>query len=176
MFDSINGLPVHPLVVHAVVVLFPLAILGAVAIVFRPDWRERYGVLVVGIAGLATLAIPVATSSGEALEHRVGSPGEHAQLGDQLIWFALPLFVLLAAFVWVNRIAGTAWRLDRSKTSGLVRSLSKGPGHRWFAGLLVISALATGVQVYRVGDSGARAAWGPTSPTSLTRHGQVSGR
>ena len=28
------------------------------------------------------------------------------------------------------------------------------------AALAVVAALATGVQVYRVGDSGARAAWG----------------
>ena len=42
MFDLINGLPVHPLVVHAVVVLLPLATLGLIAIAVRPAWRRTY--------------------------------------------------------------------------------------------------------------------------------------
>jgi uncharacterized membrane protein len=143
MFDLINGLPVHPLVVHAVVVLLPLAILGAIAIAVRPEWRTKYGVLVVAIAAVATALVPVATSSGEALEERVGDPGKHAQLGDQLIWFALPLLVLLVALVWLGRRPGTG------------RMLMRG-----VAVATVVVALAAGVQVYRVGDSGARAAWG----------------
>jgi hypothetical protein len=32
MFDTIGGLPIHALVVHAVIVLLPLASLGAIAI------------------------------------------------------------------------------------------------------------------------------------------------
>lgn len=143
VFDLVNGLPVHPLVVHAVVVLLPLAILGAIAIAVRPQWRTKYGVLVVAVAAVATALIPVATSSGEALEKRVGDPGKHAQLGDQLIWFALPLLVLVVALAWLGRRPGTA---------------------RWLMSGVAIAtvavALAAGVQVYRVGDSGARAAWG----------------
>ena len=36
MFDLINGLPVHTLVVHAVVVLVPLTALGTIALAVRP--------------------------------------------------------------------------------------------------------------------------------------------
>lgn len=142
MFNLINGLPVHPLVVHAVVVLLPLAILGTIALVVRPAWRHHYGPLLVACSAAATLLIPVATSSGEALERHVGNPGEHAKLGDQLIWFAIPLLVLDVALVWLDR---------RGKT---------GPNPMRVVGVLaLVAALATGVQVYRVGDSGARAAW-----------------
>ena len=81
MFDLINGLPLHPLVVHAVVVLLPLAVLGTIAIAVRPAWRLSYGPLVVAIAAVATVLIPVSTSSGEALEKRVGDPGNHAAAG-----------------------------------------------------------------------------------------------
>jgi hypothetical protein len=154
MFDLINGLPVHPLVVHAVVVLLPLATLGTIAIAVRPAWRRHYGLLVVACTALATVLIPVATSSGEALEERVGNPGEHAEMGDQLIWFALPMLVLAAALWWLDRRSaatsagvGTA----RATSAGLVRTV---------AVLAVVAGLATSVQVYRVGDSGARAAWG----------------
>ncbi|GAA4243047.1 DUF2231 domain-containing protein [Dactylosporangium darangshiense] len=38
MLDKINGLPVHPLVVHAAVALLPLAAIGVIAIAVRPAW------------------------------------------------------------------------------------------------------------------------------------------
>src|SRR5690242_361924 len=162
MFDLVNGLPVHPLVVHAVVVLLPAAVLGTLAIAVRPSWRRRYGVLVLGVAAVATALIPVATSSGEALQRRVGNPGEHAELGDQLIWFALPLLVLVAALVVLD--GRPAPRPDAGSRDGAATGL------RTVAVLAVVAALATGVQVYRVGDSGARAAWGSkVSSSSATR-------
>ena len=152
MFDLVNGLPVHPLVVHAVVVLLPLATLGTIAIAVRPAWRRAYGPLVVACAAVATVLIPVATSSGEALEKHVGDPGRHAELGDQLIWFAIPMLVLAAALWWLDRRAvAAAGSSTGSSGTGVVRVV---------AVLAVVAALATTVQVYRVGDSGARAAWG----------------
>jgi hypothetical protein len=152
VFDTINGLPVHPLVVHAVVVLLPLACLGTLAIALRPAWRRPYGPLVVASAALATVLVPVATSSGEQLEKHVGDPGRHAELGDQLIWFAIPLLVLSLALVV----------LDRRPTVGtaVVRTVGV---------LAVVAAVAASVQVYRVGDSGARAAWGDQVSSSSGR-------
>lgn len=154
MFDLINGLPIHPLVVHAVVVLLPLATLGTIALVVRPSWRRPYGPLLVAIAAVATVLIPVSTSSGEALEKRVGNPGEHAELGDQLIWFALPMLVLLAALVWLDRRTPGSTDTDTGSRPSQAGSL------KVVAVLALVAALATSVQVYRVGDSGARAAWG----------------
>ena len=149
MFDLINGIPVHSLVVHGVVVLLPLAVIGTIAIAVKPSWRVTYGPLVVACALVATVLTPVATSSGEALERRVGDPGEHAHLGDQLIWFAVPLLVLSAALVWIER---------RRAAGRTVVGPSALPAV--VTGLAVVAALATGGQVYRVGDSGAQAAWG----------------
>ena len=103
MFDLINGIPIHPLVVHAVVVLIPIAAIGAIAIALKPAWRRPYGPLVVAAAVLAAVLCPVATSSGEALEKHVGDPGEHADLGDQLIWFVLPLAIFTLALVLLDR-------------------------------------------------------------------------
>jgi uncharacterized membrane protein len=158
MFDLVNGLPVHPLVVHGVVVLLPLAIVGTIAIAARPVWRLAYGPLVVACAAVATAMLPVATSSGEALERHVGDPGEHAELGDQLIWFAIPLLMLAVVMVW----------LERRKAAG---KPTVGPSvlPAAVAGLAVVASLAAGVQVYRVGDSGARAAWGDKVGSSSGR-------
>lgn len=149
MFDLINGLPIHPLVVHAVAVLLPAATLGTIAVVLRPRWRERYGWLLVGTTAVATALIPVATASGEALEKHVGDPGAHAAFGEQLLWVALPLLVFNTTLIW----------LEHRRISG-----KPAIGPHWLtmavAGLAIVAALASTVQVYRVGDSGARAAWG----------------
>lgn len=146
MFDLINGVPLHPLVVHAVVVLLPLGLLGTIAVALRPGWRRAYGPLVVGANLVATILCPVATSSGESLEQRVGAPGQHAALGDQLVWFAIALLITSAALVWLSRAPQPTPRQGR--VLAVVAAAS------------IVAALATGVQVYRVGDSGARAAWG----------------
>ncbi|WP_418606701.1 DUF2231 domain-containing protein [Georgenia sp. SUBG003] len=104
MFDLIDGLPLHPLVVHAVVVLLPAAALGTIAIAVVPAWRRRYGLLVGLVTLAATAMVPVATRSGEALVRRVGPPaGDHQALGGQLLWFALPLVLLVWLLVLADR-------------------------------------------------------------------------
>lgn len=166
MFDLIDGLPVHPLVVHAVVVLLPLAVLGTLALALRPAWRLRYGWLLVGVTAVATVLVPVATSSGEALERRVGNPGEHAELGDTLIWFAAPLLVLVLAMVLLERRRSGATR------DGDGPGAPGGPGRGLATGVAVVAvvvALGTAVQVYRIGDSGARAVWGGSVGASSAR-------
>lgn len=145
MLDTFNGLPLHPLVVHAVVVLLPLAVIGAIAVALRPVWRQTYGWLVAGLLVAATALTPVATSSGEALEKRVGDPGRHAELGDQLIWFEIALLVVLVAMLVLHR-------------RGVVSAAARG-----VAVLVLIASVAAAVQVYRVGDSGAKAVWGDTT-------------
>jgi uncharacterized membrane protein len=151
VLDTINGLPVHPLVVHAVVVLLPLAALGVIAIAVRPSWRARFGGLVAATAGLAVITIPLATASGDQLEARVGNPGRHAGLGDTLIWFALPLLAVAVALIWRNRrSAGNNPASPRGGRPAVRMAVSA---------LAIVIAAANLVQVYRVGDSGARAAW-----------------
>lgn len=189
MPDTVNGLPLHPLVVHAVVVLLPLACLGVIAVALCPAWRARYGGLVVVVTVLATAAIPVATSSGENLEHRVGSPGEHAKLGDSLIWFALPLLVVSVALVLLHRrtaraaatvpvsapvaapagVGGpgaAAAPAGPAGPSAAPVAPARSPAAVVVAVLAVVIAVANLVQVYRVGDSGARAVWQGTTAVS----------
>lgn len=193
MFDLINGIPIHPLVVHVIVVMLPLAVLGTIAIVLRPEWRLRYGHLVVALELASVVLLPVATSSGESLEERVGDPGEHAELGERLIWFAIPLLVLTALLVWLERrraglpllrvparaelahagVGRAGAHVEgahaESGHEGAARPTStpaealRSSGIPWItlvAVLAVVVAVANGVQVYRVGDSGAKAVWG----------------
>lgn len=146
MLDLVDGLPLHPLVVHAVVVLLPLAVLGTLAVVAVPRLRP-FTPLAALVATAAAVLLPVASESGEALEERVGEPGVHAELGEQLVVIGIALAVVL-------------WLLT------LLRRHGTGPLTAVVAGLAVVTALLAGFQVYRVGESGARATWGDVAGTT----------
>jgi uncharacterized membrane protein len=161
----LGNLPVHPLVVHAVVVLVPLAILGGLTVVVWPAARRRYGWLVVAVAAVATVAIPIATSTGEGLEHRLPRTAAietHARLGDDLLVYVAGLFVVLAAFIYLHHRNKAVGRHEGPGTTAAPARLTGGP--RVAAGVLaaltIVLAVVTAVQVYRIGDSGAQAAWG----------------
>lgn len=145
-FDSIAGLPMHPLVVHFAVVLLPLAALGLVLLVARPTWADRYGWLTLGVLAVGTGAAFVAKESGEALAAQVGQPAAHAAWGDQLPLLAAALLVLAAVWYVLHR---------RDRGAGRGRSAAA-----TVAGLLaaVLAVAVTGVTVI-VGHTGAQAAW-----------------
>ena len=71
MFDYIFGLPMHALVIHAVVVLVPLSALCAIAYVVRPAWRRLLRWPTAAGAVIAGASAYVAAESGEALPRRV---------------------------------------------------------------------------------------------------------
>ena len=167
MFDLIHGLPAHALVVHAVVVLLPLSALGLIGVALVPALRRRYALLVAVGSLVSTLLVPVATKSGHALAERVGNPGyHHQQLGEQLIWFAIPMTVmavLVLVLAWRSGELGLPSRPGPTGTGGATRlspSRSRaGAPVIVVTVLAVVAAVATGVQVYRVGDAGSRAVW-----------------
>lgn len=148
MFDTINGMPLHPLVVHGVVVLLPLAALGTIAIALRPAWRRTYGHLVLAATAAATVLVFVAIQAGQEFEKGLQFEVErHQELGERLLWVALGLLVLVTALVVLDR-----------------RGAATGAGSapvvlRVVAGLAVVAALATTAQTFLVGDSGARKVW-----------------
>ena len=62
---EILGLPLHPLIIHAVVVLVPLAALGGIAISVFTWARKRYGSLVVIGSFGAAVSTYVAQIAGQ---------------------------------------------------------------------------------------------------------------
>jgi uncharacterized membrane protein len=159
VLDTINGLPVHPLVVHAVVVLVPLSVLLLLASLASATVRRRAGIVTPALATLALLLVPIATQSGEALQGRVGETDliqAHAELGESL----LPWMAGVAVVAWV------LWWLSRSprEAGGSVAGRSGAVG-KWFIPLAVVGLIASvgaGVQIVRIGDSGAKAVWQQT--------------
>jgi hypothetical protein len=162
---EVNGLPVHVLVVHAVVVFVPLAALSVLLVAAWPAARRRLGLLPAAIAAVALALVPVTTAAGEWLQARLPSAPlieEHAALGDDLLPWSVAVFVL-AALIWLSdRFRG---RLAQRIPARVVRAIP------W--ALLVLSiAAAVGslVTVVLIGESGARAVWqGTYSPDPLPR-------
>jgi uncharacterized membrane protein len=152
---ELNGVPLHPLVVHAVVVLGPLAALTGIAYALVPRWRWllRWPLLVLAV--LTALTAFMATLSGEdLLESRpelAPIVEEHEERGELLRNVAL-------GYVPVSVLA--AWAL------GGVSALASGRGARetrWqvpVAALLVVASVVLLVMLILAGDSGARAVWG----------------
>ena len=156
IFDTITGLPVHPLIDHLVVIALPTFSLLTIALVVFPKLRKNYGL--VNLAGLAVAAAAsfIAKESGEALSLRVGYPTDHAELGENLVLIAALLFALTAVWYFFISSADYAKKIV-TKISGIVTAL-----------VAVVAIIATVL----VGHSGAKATWekriNPKTETSTT--------
>jgi len=141
MFDTITGLPLHPLDIHGVVVGVPLMAVLTVLVAVRKDLRERFAWWVAGANFLLFLLTLVAKQSGEALQQAKGGQLaiEHGQLGSILPWFVLVLTAASAA------VAGTS----RNRALGPIAVV-----------VAIIAAVAAVYWTVRTGDAGARSVWG----------------
>jgi len=59
--DLITGLPIHPLINHAVAVLVPLAAIGALLVIFIPKLRSNYSPLVLAALVMSSISAFIAT-------------------------------------------------------------------------------------------------------------------
>lgn len=154
MLNMINGLPSHVLLVHAVVILVPLAALLAVVGSVWPAARQYLGALtpLTALAGL--LFVPLASNAGEWLREHVPDTAlvdRHAEMGGGLLVWAGLLF-LITLSIWLLDLASKReWRVPTPLLSRWVRPVG--------SVLLCAVAVVSVVQVYRIGDSGAKAAW-----------------
>ena len=92
--NEVNGLPTHILLVHAVVVLLPLAAVLVAVTAWWPTLRRKLGVLTPLLTVGATFLVPLTTHYGEWLEGHVPHSDlveVHAELGDQILPWALAL-------------------------------------------------------------------------------------
>jgi len=155
MFDTILGIPLHPLVVHAVVVLAPVTALLLVLVAVSASMRARIGVSLPLVATATFVASIVATQSGEALWGRLGGGGElvevHAERGT-LVPYVLSAVMVLAWALWV---AARRAEDDDSRGATSPRTVL-----RVLDVLGIVAALGITAQVVLVGHSGAEAVWG----------------
>ena len=161
MFDKIGDMPLHPLVIHAVVFGIPLAALLAILFAFprTREWaRWPLAIVVVGAAAVTF----VARQSGLAFEAALGiKPGnpvgdlilQHSLLANQLFYIMIVFAAIGLINVFVVRKRTSD---DGAKQPAVIRVV--------LPILLVAAALVALIWIVRVGDLGARAVWNPTAP------------
>ena len=138
-FDTIAGIPIHPLVVHAVVVLAPLYAVTLVYFISKNKFSRFQGFLLFGAAIVAGSAF-LANQSGEVLASRVGLPQSHALYGKYTtIVSGLVFLILLTYWVLGSKISRSLQRLARI--------------------FLVILSIFSILTVVLAGHSGAQSVW-----------------
>jgi hypothetical protein len=146
---TLSGLPAHALLVHFIVILGPLTAILAILCAVWPAARKRLVWLVLGLAVGIVILTPLTTDAGKWLEHQVGrSPllHQHTELGDTMIYFSIALLVVAALLAVIH--------VREARGHAIQRTAS------WIVAVIVIIvSVVTTVQVYRIGDTGARASW-----------------
>lgn len=161
---DVNGLPLHPLVVHAAVVLGPVAALTGIAYAALPAWRWLIRWPMVGLAGATVVAVFVSKLAGDALlDERFSNATAavaqqlevHEARGGVLLWVSIAFFVISVAAALVvggpSGLASGAGARDSRGTAVTVGVLA----------LVVVGALAVTLMTFLTGDTGARAVWSP---------------
>lgn len=146
----LDGLPLHPLIVHAPVVLIPLVAAGIVVHLLVPGWRRFLGpILAIMAVGAAIMAM-AAVSSGEALGETLRRGAEldaHRAFGERARFFALLLALGTVALVYYERRPN---RIEARVVGG--------------ATVVTALALASVTSVALTGHSGAELAWSDALP------------
>lgn len=151
LFASVDGLPLHPLVVHAVVVLVPLAALGAVLVAARRRWAPTFGPLVAAGAVAAAVSALVAQQAGQALQQALNyTAGEgndlidqHSRYGQSVVYLSVAFAVATVASVVLTGRLGAVTRWPRVLG--------------WLAAVLGVAAT---VLTVLAGDTGSTSVWG----------------
>ena len=155
----VRGLPLLPLVVHAVVVFVPLGALSAILYAVVPRWRWllRQPTLVLALA--AVVLAQVAVLTGSSLKHEKNFSGE---LGDRIArhmhWgqrleYSIWVYAVVTVLAWwvlphVTRVTGGEDRVA--------------PGPRLVPVVTVLLPVAAAVVLVLAvitGEAGAQAVW-----------------
>lgn len=166
-WPAIFGLPPHPLIVHATVVMVPAAALAVAVHTFWARARPRLGLVTVGLAAAAVVLVPLSTSTGEQFRAQVGNNAlieRHAELAEGMLPWVVGLLVVAVLLVVRD------WRADpdhatRRRTpwlhgdDGLGRVAALATRGVVLAVLAVVMVAGTTQQIVRIGHSGAQAAW-----------------
>jgi hypothetical protein len=147
---EINGVPLHPLVVHAAVVFGPLAAVSAIAYAVWGSRRDQLRWVTLVLVVIAFLSIWAAFFSGNnfyASDRFANFRGDakdkiehHKSLAGTLRWITTGFFVVTVLAVW-----------QHAKEGGVRYALGA---------LVVLGAVLTLVWVVLTGDAGAKAVWG----------------
>lgn len=171
MLSTINGIPLHPLFVHAAAVFAPTAGLLVLLWAFVPAWRSK----LVGPAWITSVVAAISTilakTSGEALlalqgrsEANPGEVSQHMQYADMMTIAVIAMTVVVVAAVVL------AWKRIKESNTGMHMALRIG------AGILAIAVMVTS---FLTGHEGARLVWAEkhaeTTQSQQVEHNKAGG-
>ena len=158
--DNLFGLPAHPIVIHAAVVLLPLAAIGTIVVACSASLRRRFAALVAVCAVASAVVVWMAQESGQHLQERVKETAlveQHTEEGESVLPWALGVALVAVAVAGYDRFAKPRVGDDPAK-------------QRLAAAAMTVLAVVTGAgasySVVKVGHSGAKAVWHDTSTAS----------
>ncbi|MEJ6018900.1 DUF2231 domain-containing protein [Corynebacterium sp. H113] len=153
MFESIAGLPTHPLIVHLAVVAVPVAAILTLIYAFRPTLRAKFGIVTVAINFVAAVATVLARSTGEAMlplvnlsEENPGPVSTHAAYANYMLIAVGLMFIASAVLLWRDR--------RQAETPGSIGTIA--------IIVMAIAAIASLVFVFLTGHEGAVLVWEKT--------------
>jgi len=139
--ELIFGIPAHPLLVHAVVVLLPLSAIGMIAMVLIPKFRGRVQkYFVAGALIIATGSAYVSQASGQTLNKVEGVSQYHQEWGSRTFYAALALTAISAVWFWLDTRSKSVYKI----ITGV---------------LVVLVSLAAITSTVLAGHSGAKSVW-----------------
>ena len=155
--NTFLGLPAHPLFVHLPVVLIPLGFIGALFMLARPAWWQRFAWPTVIVTAVGTLGAILAANSGEALEEAVRDRSvralvrEHVEAGDMARGAAIVFLIVMLVAVFAPRFVKTI------------------AAKKWWRPLVIVAVVASGAfsswSMYDAGHSGAKSVWNEVKVT-----------
>jgi hypothetical protein len=155
---EIAGLPFHALILHAAVVLAPLAALLAIAYALLPRWRYLTRWPTVVMAAVALVTVWMSRLSGQSLLHSRPELAplvrEHQERGQLLSLLTILFTVVVVVAFW-----GLGGPSGFSSGSG-ARTMRSAAIDRGLSLAVVGASLLVLVWVFLTGDAGARAVWG----------------
>jgi len=170
MFDQLFDLPAHPLLIHAPIVLLPIAAILTIVLALKPAWRRRAGWLPFGGVFVVTVLLFGAKESGESFTDAFDSAfgegaidiGRHEELGNMtfvltLVWLA----AMFALTMWEAVQRRGAPAANDATEAALTSSPYVSYGLSTLASLFAV--LAT-IWLIRTGHEGAEVVWSPVVP------------
>jgi uncharacterized membrane protein len=165
--NNLFGLPAHPLLVHAPIVLVPLCFVAAIFMAAKPEWRRRFGIPTAVLAVISAISVQLAIGSGEELEQRVRESNlieKHSQFAE----LARP-FVFLFAVALVGIVVWDYVDQRRSADASAagtevdaVAATSPSKSSKLISIAMVVTVLLGAAATYEIvqtGHSGAKATW-----------------
>jgi uncharacterized membrane protein len=162
MFDKLFDLPAHPLLIHAPIVLLPIAAIVTIVLFVKPTWRATAGWWPLALLAVVVVLMFGAKESGEALidaYDRANGEGavdidQHQSLAETTFVMTLVWLVVLAALTVIEQV-------ERLRTGALAAVASNATVRQILSGLAALIGVLATVWLIRTGHEGSTSVWGP---------------